>query len=81
MNLDVDEIEAIFRQHWKMSGDLLPRELHDQAFKIQVMVGQKYSHDNLKYQLTLIQTTKLHQKLDNQACDDIATELLRAANA
>jgi hypothetical protein len=80
MSLHVDEIEVILRQHWKIPSGLAPRELHDLAFTIQVMVGQKYSRDNLKYQLGLIQTTRLKQKLDDQACDRIATDLLRSAN-
>jgi hypothetical protein len=81
MTLDIETVEAILRRHWKVPSDLDPEELHDHAFKIQVLVGQKYSHDNLKYQLSLIQTKKLHQKFDDQACDRIATELLGAANA
>ena len=81
MTLGIDEIEAILRQFWQIPSNLPPRQLHNQAFIIQVMVGQKYAHDNLKYQLGLIQTTKLKQELDNQACDRIATELLRVADA
>ena len=81
MSPDVNEIEAILRRHWKMPSGLAPRDLHDQAFIIQVMIGQKYAHDNLKYQLGLIQTTKLKQVFDDQACDRIAAELLRVANA
>jgi hypothetical protein len=46
------------------------------AFRIQVMVGQKYSHDNLKYQLHLIQTKDLRQEIDYPSCDQIASALL-----
>jgi hypothetical protein len=78
MPLDIDKIEAILRQHWKIPSNLRPSELHNHAGRIQVLLGQKYSHDNLKYQLGLIQTKKLHQDLNDQACDQIATDLLRA---
>lgn len=81
MALDIETIEAILHQHWEMPSDLNPNELHDQAFKIQVLVGQKYSHDNLKYQLCLIQAKTLQQDVDQQACDQIASDLLRVANA
>ena len=81
MTLDADKVEAILRQHWKIPAKFSPSELHDQAYRIQVLVGQKYSHDNLKYQLSLIQTKKLRQDLDDQACDQIATDLLQAVKA
>ena len=51
------------------------------GFQNQVMVGEKYSHDNLKYQISLIQMEMLAQKLDDLACDQIASELLRDTNA
>ena len=79
MTLDIKTVEAILRQHWEMPTDLDPEKLHDHAFKIQVLVGQKYSHENLKYQLSLMQTKSLRQNLDDQACDRIAAELLGAA--
>jgi hypothetical protein len=53
-------------------------ELSEHASRIQVLVRQKYSHDNLKYQLRLMQTNKLHQEFDDQACDQIASDLLTA---
>ena len=81
MTLDIETVEAILRQHWKMPSPLAATDLQDQAFRIQVMVGQKYSHDNLKYQLSLMQTNELHQKFDDQACDHIASELSRLAKA
>jgi hypothetical protein len=81
MTLDIKTIEAILRQHWELPGDLDLEKLHNNAFKIQVMVGQKYAHQNLKYQLGLIQTKEMQQNLDDQACDRIASDLLRAANA
>ncbi len=81
MTLDIKTVEAILRQHWEIPGDLDPEKLHNNAFKIQVMVGQKYSHENLKYQLGLIQTKEMQQKLDDQACDQIASDLLRVVKA
>ncbi|MFY9641945.1 MAG: hypothetical protein WCD20_18225 [Rhodomicrobium sp.] len=78
---DIDKVEAIFRQHWQIPSDLSRNKLHALAFRTQVMVGQKYSHDNLKYQISLIQTEMLAQKLDDLACDQIASELLRDTNA
>jgi len=80
MILDLKTVEAILRQHWKVPVKFNER-MGDQTFKIQVMVGQKYAHQNLKYQLTLIQTKDLQQEIDDVACDEIATELLRVANA
>jgi hypothetical protein len=80
MTLDIEMIEAILRQHWEIPRNLTPGELHNHAFKIQVLLGQKYSHENLKYQLSLIQTTKLRQNANDQACGEIASELLRIAN-
>jgi hypothetical protein len=77
MTLDINEVEAILRQHWKIPDESTLVKLHGQAGRIHVLVRQKYSHDNLKYQLGLIQTNKLHQKFDDQACDQIATDLLR----
>jgi hypothetical protein len=47
MTLDIDEIEAILRQYWQIPSNLPPRQLRNQAFIIQVMVSQKYAHDNL----------------------------------
>jgi hypothetical protein len=81
MTPDIKTVEAILRQHWEIPSDLGPRALNDHLFKIQVLVGQKYSHQNLKYQLSLIQTKKLRQHFDDKACDQIASDLLRVANA
>jgi hypothetical protein len=78
MALNIDKIEAILREHWHIPSGLSATELHDHASRIQVLVLQKYSHDNLKYQLRLMQTNKLHQEFDDQACDQIASELLAA---
>jgi hypothetical protein len=78
MALDIDKIEAILSEHWHIPSNLKTNELHDQASRIQVLVRQKYSHDNLKYQLRLMQTNKLHQEYDDQACDQIASDLLAA---
>jgi hypothetical protein len=80
MTLDIDKVEAILREHWHIPGTLSRTKLQEQAGRIQVLVRQKYSHENLKYQLGLIQTTKLRQDLDDQACDKIAAELLKDAN-
>ena len=80
MTLDIDKVEAILRKHWQIPNDLSPAKLQEHAGRIHVLVRQKYSHDNLKYQLGLIQTTKLHQDLDDQACNQIAAELLKLAS-
>ena len=80
MTLDIGKVEAILRQHWQIPSDLSRGKLQEYAGRIQVLIGQKYSHDNLKYQLGLIQTTKLHQDLNDQACDQIAADLLRLAS-
>ena len=77
MTLDLKTVEAILRQHWKMPSNLDPQKLNDRAFNIQVMVGQKYSHQNLKYQLSLIQKKELQLHFDDQACDEIASDLLK----
>ena len=79
MTIAIEMIETILRQHWEIPSGLSQNDLHDQAFKIQVLIGQKYSHDNLKYQLQLMQTNKLRQTYNDQACDQIALELLKAA--
>jgi hypothetical protein len=79
MALDIDKIEAILRQYWQIPSEYSRTKLQEHAGRIQVLVRQKYSHDNLKYQLGLIQTTKLSQELNDQACDQIAADLLRDA--
>ncbi len=76
MALDIETVEAILRKHWEMPSNINPKKLSDQAFKIQVMVAQKYSHQNLKYQLSLIQKTELQLNFDDRACDRIASDLL-----
>ena len=78
MALDIDKIEAILREHWHIPSNIKSSELLDHASRIQVLVRQKYSHDNLKYQLRVMQTNKLHQEFDDQACDRIASEVLAA---
>ena len=80
MPLDIDKVEAILREHWHIPKELSRAKLQEQAGRIHVLVRQKYSHENLKYQLGLIQTTKLHQDLDEPACDKIAADLLRQAS-
>ncbi len=80
MPLDIDKVEAILRQHWQIPSELSRTKLLEQAGRIHVLVRQKYSHDNLKYQLGLIQTTKLRQELDDLACEKIAAELLKNAD-
>jgi len=77
MPLDIGKVEAILRQHWQIPSDLSRGKLQEYAGRIQVLILQKYSHDNLKYQLGLIQKTKLHQDLNDQACEQIAAELLK----
>ncbi len=79
MALDIDKIEAVLRQHWQIPSDLSRAKLQEYAGRIHVLVRQKYSHDNLKYQLGLIQKNKLHQDTDDQACEQIAAELLKLA--
>jgi hypothetical protein len=81
MAVETDKVEAILRQHWKIPADLSSAVLHDMAFRIQVMVGQKYSHDNLKYQLHLMQTKGLRQQPDDPSCDQIAAALLGNSRA
>ena len=81
MAVETDKVEAVLRQHWKIPADLSSAVFHDMAFRIQVMVGQKYSHDNLKYQLHLIQTKDLRQEIDDPSCDQIASALLGNSRA
>jgi hypothetical protein len=76
MTIEADKVEAILRQHWHIPKDLSAATLQYIAFRIQVMVGQKYSRDNLKYQLCLMQTKDLKQEVDDSACDQIASLLL-----
>ena len=78
MALNIEKIEAILREHWHIPKDFKLSELHDHASRIQILVRQGYSHANLKYQLTLLQAKKLHQEIDDAACDQIASELLKA---
>ncbi|HXZ25594.1 MAG TPA: hypothetical protein VEI24_05175 [Nitrospiria bacterium] len=80
MTLDIDKVEAILRKHWQIPSELSRARLQEHAGRIHVLVRQKYSRENLKYQLGLIQTTKLHQDLDDQACNQIAAELLKLAS-
>jgi hypothetical protein len=80
MALDIDKIEAVLRQHWEIPNDLGRGKLQEFAGRIHVLIRQKYSHDNLKYQLTLIQKNKLRQEINEQACGQIAAELLKLAS-
>jgi hypothetical protein len=80
MTLDVDKVEAILHKHWQIPSNLSRSELHDHAFRITVLIAQRYSRDNLKYQLSLIQTKSLQQNFDEPACDQIATDLLGSAH-
>jgi hypothetical protein len=75
MTTDTDKVETILRRHWQIPSDLSPAVFQDLAFRIQVLIGQKYSHDNLKYQLSLIQTKELKQNFDDPACEQIASDL------
>ena len=54
MALDIDKVEAVLRQHWQIPSDLSRGKLQEYAGRIYVLIRQKYSHDNLKYQLGLI---------------------------
>ena len=81
MAAETDKVETILRQHWQIPNDLRPTVLQDLAFRLHVLVGQKYSHDNLKYQLSLMQTKDLRQVYDDPACDKIASELLGTARS
>jgi hypothetical protein len=81
MSLDTDKIETILRKHWDVPANFSPATFHDLAFRLQVLVGQKYSHDNLKYQLSIMQTKDLKQTYDEPACEKIAAELLKAKPA
>jgi hypothetical protein len=76
MAVNSDKVEAVLREHWHIPATVSPALFQDLAFRIQVMVGQKYSPDNLKYQLRLMQTKDLKQEFDEPACDKIASELL-----
>jgi hypothetical protein len=79
MSPEIDKIEAIMRQHWDLPSNLSSAKLHEHSGRIQVLIRQKYSHENLKYQLRLIQTNKLKQDFNDQACDQLATDLLNLA--
>ncbi len=81
MTVDTDKVETILRQHWQIPANLNPVVLQELAFRLHVLVGQKYSHDNLKYQLSIMQTKDLKQDYDDAVCDKIAAELLRQARA
>ena len=81
MSGENDKVETILRKHWKIPSDLSPSVLQDLAFRLDVLVGQKYSHDNLKYQLSIMQTKDLRQDLDDAACEKIARDLLKPASA
>jgi len=81
MTVDADKVERILRQHWQIPSDLRPAVFNDLAFRIQVLVSQHYSHDNLKYQLSLMQTKDLKQSYDDSACDHIASDLLKTSRA
>ena len=77
MALDIDKVEAVLREHWQIPSDLSRGKLQEYAGRILVLIRQKYSHDNLKYQLSLIQKTKLRQDINDQACEQIAVDLLK----
>jgi len=81
MTIEADKVEAILREHWHIPKDLSAETLQYLAFRIQVMVGQKYSRDNLKYQLCQMQTKDLKQDPDDPACDKIASLLLGNSTA
>jgi hypothetical protein len=81
MSLDIHKVEEILRLHWQIPAGLSLIKLREEAGRIQVLVSQKYSHENLKYQLKLIQTKSLKQDYDEQACNQIAADLLKAAKA
>lgn len=74
-------VEAILRQHWQIPSDFAHGALSEHLFKIQVLAGQDYSHQNLKCQLSLIHTKKLRQRFDDKACEQIASDLFRIGNA
>ena len=80
MTIDAGKVEEILHKHWQIPSNLSRSELHDHAFRITVMIAQKYSRDNLKYQLSLIQTKNLQQNFDESACDQIASDLLESAH-
>ena len=79
MTIEAGEVEAILRKHWKIPSNIKPVILQNLAFRLGVLVGQKYSHDNLKYQLSIMQTKDLGQDFDDKACDKIASDLLKTA--
>ncbi len=58
MALDIDKVEAILREHWHIPKELSRAKLQEQAGRIHVLARQKYSHDNLKYQLGLPQMSR-----------------------
>ena len=80
MTLDVDKVEAILHKYWQIPSNLSRSEMRNHAFRITVLIAQKYSRDNLKYQLSLIQTKNLQQNFDELACDQIASDLLESAH-
>jgi hypothetical protein len=59
MVIDIDNVEAVLSQYLQIPQDLSPAALHDLAFRIQVLAGPKYTHDNLKYQLHCAHATDL----------------------
>ncbi len=81
MTIEIDQVEAVLRKHWTIPSDLSRGALQDYAGRVYVLIRQKYAHDNLKYQLGLIQKNKLGQEINDKACDQIATDLLQAAKA
>ena len=48
MPVDTDKVETILRQHWQIPTNLNPVVLQELAFRLHVLVGQKYSPRQLE---------------------------------
>jgi hypothetical protein len=60
---DIDKIEAVLRQHWAIPSDLNSAKLREHAGRIQVLIRQKYSYENLKYQCACFRLTNFNRNL------------------
>jgi hypothetical protein len=80
MSIDVETIERLISRYWK--PDMAkPEDLRQIAGEIMKTARRASSIEAFKSELAKVQVNRLHQKLDKEACDDIATRVFAAAQA
>jgi hypothetical protein len=82
MPLEIETIEAIIKQHWKMPSDIKPGELRDYALEIRSFLEANDSNQlGLHQQLSRIQSNWLQQPYCASVCDAMAVHLIKLATA